>query len=588
MPQKQLSSDDKYLKRSILIACDDFAAVAEWQALLERNGYAALITTNSADALHLVREAPLPLALLELKAGFAATIELAQRLKQARPALVCLVVTEEITFIEAIEALTNGVSHFARKPLVEHEEELLATLESSFKMLQRDVQLEEELDRLQEREYLYRRAIDRADAVTYQRDFKTDSFSFVDQGIYKLTGYRPEELTQEVWRSMIQECIMRGAAAGLSEEEAQRDTRQGELKEWHADWRIIARDGKEHWLADSSVRLHDENGMPVASLGILQDVTERKRLEGELRKLNVELELRVAERTEELQQANEIVQEKNDILGRTVYELRERERIMAEELELAQEVQMHFLPKVFPFCDELTFAAQYRSCSKIGGDLYDAFKLGNRTVGFYIADASGHGISAALVTAVLKVSFERFRQHQPPNGHDPASVVNPLEDKWRLSTFMGALNKALSETIPDTAFVTFQFGILHLDTGRLLLANAGHVPPIVYDNGNGEIREVAVPSNLPLGMLPSWKYEIAETMLPPGHKLIVYTDGLTEQMNGQLEEFGKDNLLAAIKQHGHLAPEELLGQITETASEFTGESEAIDDQSMLVIDYVRA
>ncbi len=292
---------------------------------------------------------------------------------------------------------------------------------------------------------------------------------------------------------------------------------------------------------------------------------QRQQAETALRTLNTELEERVAHRTAE-------IRERNETLRATVSDLQDRERTMAEELELAQEVQMDFLPKAFPFTGELQFAALYRSTGVVGGDLYDAFRVNDRTAGFYIADASGHGVSAALVTAVLKVSFERFREGIPA----------ALESEG-LAQLVDELNNALQETIPDCSFVTFLLGILHLDSGELLLANAGHFAPLRYRTG--VVDELPVPSNLPLGTVAEWHFQIATSQLQPGDKLVIHTDGITELRDDGGEEYGRENLVTAIQTHGHLPPEALLAKIQLHTSEFAGNQEPIDDQAILVVDY---
>jgi diguanylate cyclase (GGDEF)-like protein/PAS domain S-box-containing protein len=135
---------------------------------------------------------------------------------------------------------------------------------------------------LSTRDEQFRRAITQADAVAYQRNYVDNQFTFIGEGIQSLTGYRPTELTQEVWRGLIQECVIRGEGAGLSMDEAVKLTRNGELKEWRADYRILTRDGQERWLADSSIQIPDESDKPSGALGILQDITERKRAEEQL------------------------------------------------------------------------------------------------------------------------------------------------------------------------------------------------------------------------------------------------------------------------------------------------------------------
>lgn len=136
---------------------------------------------------------------------------------------------------------------------------------------------------LRESEALYRRAIEAAGAVPYYRDHRTNTYAFMGEGILQMTGYPASEMTPEVLDSLEQESYMRGEAASLSREEAIRRARAGELPEWRNDSRILSRDGKTRWLADSAVDVLDERGVAVGSIGILQDITERKQAEEALR-----------------------------------------------------------------------------------------------------------------------------------------------------------------------------------------------------------------------------------------------------------------------------------------------------------------
>src|SRR5437660_358037 len=136
---------------------------------------------------------------------------------------------------------------------------------------------------LRRTEELYRRAITAASAVPYLRDYKTDSFAFVGEGIQQLTGYSAGEITPRLWESMVQETFMRGAAAGLSMEEAIRRTRSGEIKHWQSDCIITMREGKKRWIADSSIEMVNERGETTGSIGILMDITERRQIEEQLR-----------------------------------------------------------------------------------------------------------------------------------------------------------------------------------------------------------------------------------------------------------------------------------------------------------------
>lgn len=132
---------------------------------------------------------------------------------------------------------------------------------------------------LRRTEELYRRAIGGAGAVPYAYDYRSRSYSFIGEGIEQLTGYSPSEINGEVWLRIIQESAMAGEAAGLDKQEAARRVESGELRHWRCDMRIVTREGKSRWLSDASVQNLDEAGRVIGSMGILEDITERKQAE---------------------------------------------------------------------------------------------------------------------------------------------------------------------------------------------------------------------------------------------------------------------------------------------------------------------
>lgn len=141
-------------------------------------------------------------------------------------------------------------------------------------------QAESELERNHER---YRRAIIAANATPYQKEYGSDTYVFMGEGIKEMTGYAASELRASVWKDIILETVLLGEAAGLTPAEASHRAMTGQLKSWHADHRIRRRDGEIRWISDSSVSLLDAHGKYLGSLGILQDITERKRAEDLLR-----------------------------------------------------------------------------------------------------------------------------------------------------------------------------------------------------------------------------------------------------------------------------------------------------------------
>ncbi len=130
---------------------------------------------------------------------------------------------------------------------------------------------------------LYRRAIGVAGLVPYQKDYASDTYVFMGEGIRDITGYAPTELRSAVWREMILETVFQGEATGLNHAEAVRRSVSGEIRNWRADHRIRTRSGEVRWISDSSIPLLDAKGAYMGSMGIIQDITERKRVEAALR-----------------------------------------------------------------------------------------------------------------------------------------------------------------------------------------------------------------------------------------------------------------------------------------------------------------
>jgi PAS domain S-box-containing protein len=143
---------------------------------------------------------------------------------------------------------------------------------------------------LRRSEELYRRAISQAGAVPYVLDYGTGRYSFIGDGIEDLTGYRPDELTHELFGSLVQETYLQGEQSGLDNADAAHRTRAGEFERWRTDLLIRRRDGGRRWLSDASVEVLGDDGRSVGSIGMLQDITERMRAEEERLRLAALLE----------------------------------------------------------------------------------------------------------------------------------------------------------------------------------------------------------------------------------------------------------------------------------------------------------
>ena len=145
---------------------------------------------------------------------------------------------------------------------------------------------------------------------------------------------------------------------------------------------------------------------------------------------------------------------------------------------------------------------------------------------------------------------------------------------------MQTINETLCEGNESNMFVTMFIGILDLPTGRLCYCNAGHDAPVVV---GGEA--LPVKANMPLGLFDDFTYQMQETVLEGGSMLFLYTDGVTEAMNGQRKQFGLSRVNAVLQGSADLTPQQLLEKMTQQVHAFVEDAPQSDDLTMLAIRY---
>jgi serine phosphatase RsbU (regulator of sigma subunit)/anti-sigma regulatory factor (Ser/Thr protein kinase) len=206
----------------------------------------------------------------------------------------------------------------------------------------------------------------------------------------------------------------------------------------------------------------------------------------------------------------QLVQEQED-------EARRRER-MEQELVVAQLIQQQFLPKTLPELAGFQVTAFYRPARQVGGDFYDFIELPDGRVMMVVGDVTDKGVPAALVMA----STHALLRSTAPRLLSPGDTL-------------AQVNNLLCGDIPAQMFVTCMALVLDAATGSLEYANAGHdVPYLRTDAGVVELRA----TGMPLGLMPGMVYEERSTVLRPGERLLLHSDGLAEAHNPQREMFG--------------------------------------------------
>jgi serine phosphatase RsbU (regulator of sigma subunit) len=256
---------------------------------------------------------------------------------------------------------------------------------------------------------------------------------------------------------------------------------------------------------------------------------------GSVRHLHEESRVRLEGRNLELQRAVEIGDS--------------RSQQQQQELDKAREIQEGLLPKKIPQVRGLEVVGTWQPARVVGGDYFDVLKFSESKIGVCIGDVVGKGISAALLMANLQASFRAFA----------SEAVSP-------GTLVGKLNEVISNNIAADKFVTFCYCLIDTMDNRLTFASAGHCPPILFHK-SGE----AVPlkeGGTPLGIFPERKYEDATLQLESGDRLVLYTDGLTEAMDSDEQEFGELRLVELGSRDVALSASEMLAAVKKEVVSF--------------------
>lgn len=187
-----------------------------------------------------------------------------------------------------------------------------------------------------------------------------------------------------------------------------------------------------------------------------------------------------------------------------------------EELRMAAQFQREFLPNELPDLDGLSFHVLYRPAGYVSGDIYDVQRLDEHHIGFFVADAVGHGVPAALMTVYIKRSLRgKHIDANAPNGY---TLLSPAQALANLNADM------ISTQNGKVRFATACYGVLDLRNMELTMARAGHPFPMIL-RGEDEHVDTIEPEGGLLGVFEEEVYEESTVKLMPGDRLLIYSDG---------------------------------------------------------------
>lgn len=240
-------------------------------------------------------------------------------------------------------------------------------------------------------------------------------------------------------------------------------------------------------------------------------------------------------------------------------------RRLESELELSQIVQRALMPHRAPIIAGLDIAAFSRPAEIIGGDYFDFFKFRDGAHGLVIADVSGHGVSAAMFVSSLQMAI----QTMAPDALSPAEILERL-------------NRFYIHNVNFTTFVTIFIARYDPDGRTLMYVNSGHNPPAVFRKNEASVDWLTRTAPA-IGLAEHYSPRIEALNLSEGDILLLYTDGLTEALNNEMEEFGQERLAAFLQNAAHLSASDMLRVVRQGVSAYGGELPLADDLTLVAM-----
>jgi PAS domain S-box-containing protein len=321
--------------------------------------------------------------------------------------------------------------------------------------------------------------------------------------------------------------------------------------------RIYRKDGSIIWISENCRAVRDGQGKVLYYEGTVEDITERKRAEEQIRRATGEL-------------------------SRSREELRTKNSLMEESLRTAREIQLTMLPQQYPTFPHrvaaeesaFQFVHRYEPAESVSGDFFSISAISDTEVGVFICDVTGHGVRAALVTAMIRALAEELK----PLARDPGNFLR------KLNFDLCSILKNTGSPMLTTGF----YAVADCETSKMRYANAGHPKPLLVRRSLGQVEPLAnVGRSQPaLGLFDDPPYQTSEITLNRGDFLMLFTDGLYE-VQGQNEElYSQERLMLDVKSFLNHPPGILFDELLNVIRAFAVNGEFDDDVCLVGMDYV--
>jgi sigma-B regulation protein RsbU (phosphoserine phosphatase) len=321
--------------------------------------------------------------------------------------------------------------------------------------------------------------------------------------------------------------------------------------------KIYRKDETIIWIAENCRAVRDTEGKLLYYEGTVEDITERKRAEDQIRRATGEL-------------------------SRSREELRAKNLIMEENLRMAREIQTAMLPQQYPTFPQdvppeqsaFQFVHRYEPAESVSGDFFSVSALSDDEAAMFICDVTGHGVRAALVTAMIRALTEELK----PLSRDPGMFLR------KLNSDLSNILKSTGSPMLTTAF----YLVADWTTGVMRFANAGHPKPLFIRRSAGRVEplvNVTGQSQPALGLFDDPPYQTTEVALTPGDFVMLFTDGLYEVQGLNEELYSQERMMMDVQSLLAKSNRELFDELLEAIRAFSLSHEFDDDVCIVGMEF---